>query len=131
MPKQLFSDDLLPYLDQDGTEEQAKRLLEAGYGFLYSPYSIERIEPIRIARALGIRVFFARLSEDDSIRGEYVYADTEALVYDDATYIGDTVVIRRRGHQGSADTARAFGAEHNKQVFASGRGSRRTGGKPP
>ena len=81
----IFSEALLPHLNKEQMELQAMRLIKKGYGYSYLVYGTHRISPVTIANALGIRIFFVRLSEDSSVRGVYVMNDTEVLIYDDKT----------------------------------------------
>jgi len=80
-----FSEALLPCLNKEQMEMQAMRLIKKGYGYYYDENRTQKISPIVIAKALGIRIFFVRLSEDSSVRGVYVMEDTEVLIYDDKT----------------------------------------------
>ena len=80
-----FSEALLPHLNKEQMEMQAIRLIKKGYGYSYNENGTQKISPIVIAKSLGIRIFFVRLSEDSSVRGVYVMEDTEVLIYDDMT----------------------------------------------
>lgn len=78
-----FIDDLLPYLTKEQMEKEAERLIERGYGYSYDKYRPQRIDSLAIAKALGIKVYFARLSENSDVRGIYVFEDGEICIYDD------------------------------------------------
>lgn len=80
-----LSEMLLPPMNREQMEMQAMRLINKGYGYSYHVYGTQKISPLTIAKALGIRIFFVRLSEDSSVRGVYVMEDTEVLIYNDKT----------------------------------------------
>lgn len=71
-----LSEMLLPPMNREQMEMQAMRLINKGYGYSYHVYGTQKISPLTIAKALGIRIFFVRLSEDSSVRGVYVMEDT-------------------------------------------------------
>lgn len=97
-----YTNTLLPHLNTEQMEEQAMRLIKKGYGYSYDVNGTTKINPLVIAKALGIKVFFVRLSEDSTVRGVYVMKDADVLIYDDKTrspkyvrIIGKTILVEK------------------------------------
>ena len=82
---QRFSEDLLPRLTEDEMEEQANKLLFKVYKYIHTETRPQKISPAYIAKALGIKIYFARLSKDGAIRGAYILSETTLKIYDDSS----------------------------------------------
>ncbi len=97
-----YTEDLLPCMTREQMELQARQLLEKVYDRYYELGSMPKIDPVDIAKALGIRIYFVRLSENADVRGMYVMEDSEVLIYDDKLKMpkyckvkGKTILLER------------------------------------
>lgn len=78
--KRTYTDDLLPITKKDEVEKDAEAFLNCVLRF--AECSPGRIDTIAFAGALGIRVYFAQLSDDHSVRAEFFFNDTDKVMYD-------------------------------------------------
>lgn len=87
--RKCYTDDLLPVLHKDNIEKDAETLLNSVYR--YTECRPQKIQPVQLAQQLGIKVLYAPLSHDCSIRGEYFYEDTNKVIYNEKTGLHETV----------------------------------------
>lgn len=85
------TDDLLPIITKENIEKDAERLLHMVYRHTECPP--HKINPLELAHKLGIRVYLVPLSEDCSVRGEYLFHDTHKVLYNEKTGLHSSMFI--------------------------------------
>ena len=76
-----YTDELLPVTKKEDIEKDAEAFLNTVRLFADCPTG--RIDTIAFAKELGIRVYFAPISDDHSVRAEFFFFNTEKVMFDE------------------------------------------------
>ncbi len=76
-----YTDELLPVTKKEDIEKDAEAFLNTVRLFADCPAG--RIDTIAFAKELGIRVYFAPISDDHSVRAEFFFFNTEKVMFDE------------------------------------------------